>query len=125
MDGTWGMRWNGNIEFNENTHPISALADGKGIAPERNPSNYNLLWERIYINYFDKVVARYKELRQGALRYENIEQHFVTFFDMIPDAVRNAERKKWTDVPSRDIDHLSQILNFAKRRLLSMDQILQ
>jgi hypothetical protein len=125
MDGTWGMRWNGYIEFNENTHPISALADGKGLAPERNPSNYNLLWERIYVNFFDKVVARYQELRKTALSYENIENHFVEFFAMIPDAVRSAEKIKWTGVPTQNIDHLEQILSFAIKRLAEMDKILK
>ncbi len=125
MDGTWGMRWNGNIEFDENTHPISVLADGKGLAPERNPSNYNLLWERIYINFFDRVVQRYLELRKGALSYENIEQHFTEFFAQIPDVVRTAEQKKWTDVPTQGVNHLEQILSFAKKRLSAMDEILK
>lgn len=125
MDGTWGMRWNGNIEFNENTHPISALADGKGLAPERNPSNYNLLWERIYINFYDKVVQRYIELRRDALSYENIAQHFEEFFALIPDVVRTAEQKKWTGVPTQNINHLEQILSFAIKRLAVMDEILK
>jgi hypothetical protein len=124
MDGTWGMRWNGNIEFDENTHPISALVDGKGLAPERNHSNLNLLWERIYVNYFDRVCERYAELREEILTEENITSHFVAFFDSIPDAVREAEKQKWTGVPSQKVDHLTQILTFAKKRLAVMDEIL-
>ena len=124
MDGTWGMRWNGNIEFNEYTHPISALVDGKGLAPERNHSHLNLLWEKIYINYYDRVCQRYKELRQEILTEENIANHFQSFFGQIPDAVREAEKKKWTDVPSQNIDHLEQILTFAKKRIVVMDEIL-
>ena len=124
MDGTWGMRWNGNIEFNEYTHPISALVDGKGLAPERNHSNLNLLWERIYVNYFDRVCERYAELRQEILTEENITNHFESFFNSIPDVVREAERKKWTGVPSQNVDHLTQILTFARKRLVVMDDIL-
>ncbi len=124
MDGTWGMRWNGNIEFDENTHPISALVDGKGLAPERNHSHMNLLWERIYVNYFDRVCQRYLELRQEILTLENITSHFEAFFDAIPDAVRKAEREKWTGVPSQSIDHLEQILTFAEKRIEVMDKIL-
>ncbi len=124
MDGTWGMKWNGEIAFNENTHKISNLANG-GSDAGRSHDNYNLLWEKIYINFFDKVVSRYIELRQGALSYENIEQNFVSFFAMIPDVVRTAENKKWGSIPSNKVDHLSQILSFAKRRLLAMDQILK
>ena len=124
MDGTWGMRWNGNIEFDENTHPISALVDGKGLAPERNHSNLNLLWERIYVNYYDRVCERYWELRQEILTEENISAHFEAFFDAIPDAIREAEKQKWTGVPTQNIDHLEQILTFAKKRIEAMDKIL-
>lgn len=124
MDGTWGMRWNGNIEFDENTHPISALADGKGIAPERNPANYNLLWERIYLNFFDKVCERYIELRQEILTMDNITEYFTAFFDKIPYVVREAERQKWTGVPSQSVDHLTQILTYAEKRIEAMDKIL-
>ena len=124
MDGTWGMRWNGNIEFNEYTHPISALVDGKGLAPERNHSNLNLLWERIYVNYYDRVVERYWELRQEILTVENITYQFGTFFNAIPNVVREAEKKKWTGVPTQNIDHLEQILTYAKKRIEVMDKIL-
>lgn len=124
MDGTWGMRWNGNIEFDEYTHPISALIDGKGLAPERNHSNLNLLWEKIYINYYDRVLERYWELRQEILTLENITNKFDNFFFQIPEIVRNAEKEKWTGVPTQNIDHLEQILQFAKRRIEVMDKIL-
>lgn len=124
MDGTWGMRWNGNIEFNEYTHPITALVDGVGLAPERNHERMNLLWERIYINFFDQVCERYKELRQEILTMENITVHFTAFFDSIPDLVREAEKKKWTGVPTQNRDHLEQILTFAEKRLAVYDEML-
>ena len=124
MDGTWGMRWNGKIEFNENTLPISALEDGKGLAPERNPSTLNLLWQKIYINYFDLVCKRYTELRKEILTLDNISNHFREFFDSIPEEVREAEKLKWTGVPSQTVDHLTQILTFAEKRLIVMDEIL-
>ena len=124
MDGTWGMRWNGKIEFDENTTPISALADGKGLAPERSKSSLNLLWERIYVNYYDRVCQRYAELRQEILTIENITNYFEAFFNAIPDVVREAEKQKWTGVPTQDINHLNQILTFAKKRIEAMDKIL-
>ncbi len=123
MDGTWGMRWNGNIEFNENTHPISALKDGMGLAPERNPSNYNLLWQKIYLYFFDRVCERYMELRQEILTLENITEYFTAFFNKIPDIVREAEKQKWS-VPSQHIDQPEQILTFAQKRLEVFDKIL-
>ena len=124
MDGTWGMRWNGNIEFDENTTPISVLAGGEGLAPERNRDTLNLLWEKIYIYYFDRVCERYAELRGEILTMDNITDYFTTFFDAIPDVVREAEKQKWKDVPTQNLNHLNQILTFAKRRIAAMDKIL-
>ena len=124
MDGTWGMRWNGNIEFDASIHPISALKDGEGLAPERNPSNYNLLWQRIYMNFFDRVCERYKELRREILTMSNITMHFDAFFNSIPDIIRETEQKKWTGVPTQNIDHLEQILLFTRDRLALFDSIL-
>lgn len=126
MDGTWGMRWNGKIEFDENTHLISNLANGSSGAPERNHNHYNLLWEKIYINFYDRVVERYQELRKTALSIENITAQFGDFFSKIPDIVYEAERAKWTGVPTNDenFDHYNQIIDFATKRLAKMDTIL-
>ena len=124
MDGTWGMRWNGNIEFDENSMLISAFEDGQGLPPERNHTNLNLLWEKIYINYYDRVCERYWELREEILTEQNITDYFREFFYAIPNSVREAEKQKWTGVPTQNIDHLQQILDFASKRIDVMDKIL-
>ena len=119
MDGTWGMRWNGNIEFgNAEAHPIDVL----GTA---NPNwQYNLLWEKIYKNFYDEIVARYWELRETVYTMEHITERFEAFFNQIPDAVREAEKSKWTGVPTQNLDHLAQILEYARLRIEKMDKIL-
>ena len=127
MDGTWGMRWNGNIEFDANTYPISSLVDGKGFPPEREGKQWvmNLLWERIYIHFFDRVCERYAELRdEGILSLDNISAHFIAFFDSIPEIVRETEKNKWKGVPSQNVDHLEQILTFAEERIKVFDETL-
>ena len=82
------------------------------------------MWERIYVNYYDRVCQRYAELRQEILTIENITNYFEAFFNAIPDVVREAEKQKWTGVPTQDINHLNQILTFAKKRIEAMDKIL-
>ena len=82
------------------------------------------MWERIYVNYYDRVCERYLELRQDILTEKNISNHFKDFFALIPDAIRVAENQKWTGVPSQKINHLEQILTFAKKRIEVMDKIL-
>ena len=64
------------------------------------------------------------ELRQEILTLENITAYFTEFFDSIPDEIREAEKKKWTGVPTQHIDHLEQILTFAEKRLEAFDKIL-
>ena len=118
MDGTWGMQWNGNLSFKDaNTHLISVLAS-------HNNNRYNLLWEKIYLNFFDKVVERYWELRQSVYNMEHITARFTAFFDQIPEGVRAAERAKWSGVPSQTTNNLAQILEFARLRIEKMDKIL-
>jgi len=118
MDGTWGMQWNGNMTFKDaNTHLINVLASHDNY-------KYNLLWEKLYLNFYDQIVARYLELRESVYTMEHITERFEAFFSQIPEVVRAAERAKWTNVPSRDIDHLAQILDYAKKRIEKMDEIL-
>ena len=118
MDGTWGLQWNGNLSFvNGDTHPISNLATSDN-------TRYNLLWQKLYLNFYDQIVERYWELRQGPLSMENITMRFEAFFEKIPTIVRDAEKAKWTDVPSQTTNNLEQILLFAEVRMKKMDAIL-
>lgn len=118
MDGTWGMQWNGNLSFRDaNTHLINVLES-------HNNNRYNLLWEKIYINFYDRVVARYLELRGSVYTMEHITERFEAFFNQIPQVVRAAEKAKWTGVPTQNEDHLAQILDYARKRIEKMDEIL-
>ena len=124
MDGTWGMQWNGNISFRDGKrHPISNLGNN---VPGTNGYNYqyNLLWEKIYINFYDQLVERYWQLRQSVYTVEHITSRFEAFFNQIPDFVRRAERERWTGVPSQNEDHLAQIIDFTKKRIELLDDIL-
>ena len=124
MDGTWGMKWDGSIPYKDaKRHPISNLANN---VPGQSGYNYqyNLLWEKIYINFYDQLVERYWELRESVYTMEHITELFEAFFNQIPDFVRKAEREKWTSVPSQGEDHLAQILDFAKKRLDLLDSTL-
>ncbi|MBQ7225682.1 MAG: CotH kinase family protein [Clostridia bacterium] len=118
MDGTWGMQWNGNMSFvNGDTHLINVLES-------HNNWKYNLLWEKLYLNFFDEIAARYAELRQGPLSYLNIEKRFTDFFNLIPDLVYAAEKTKWPNAPRKDNNTLKQILEYTALRIKKMDAIL-
>ena len=114
MDGTWGLKWNGQIAFNENHLLINNL----------NIENYNLMWQKLYKNFYTRIVERYLEMRQGPLSYENIEKRFTEFDAKIPDMVFDAEQERWPNVPSHDTNNIEQILDFARKRIAKMDSIL-
>lgn len=119
MDGTWGMRWDGQIVYNENDMAINNLEYyDAGI------NVYNALWKKLYLNFYDQIADRYWELRESVYTVEHIGERFTTFFEKIPDIVRIAERSKWAGVPTQYRDHLEQIIDFATRRLAAMDKIL-
>lgn len=114
MDGTWGLKWNGHVAFNENHLLINNL----------NIENYNLMWQKLYKNFYTRIVERYLEMRQGPLSYENIEKRFTEFDAKIPDMVFDAERERWPSVPSHNENNIEQILDFARKRIAKMDSIL-
>lgn len=114
MDGTWGLKWNGQIAFNENHLLINNL----------NIENYNLMWQKLYKNFYTRIVERYLEMRQGPLSYENIEKRFTEFDAKIPDMVFDAEQERWPGVPSHNENNIEQILDFARKRIAKMDSIL-
>lgn len=119
MDGTWGMMWNGQIVYNENSMPINDFKYSEG-----GYYVYNNLWKKLYINFYDQIVERYWELRQSVYTPEHISERFTAFFNKIPDIVRIAEKSKWPGVPTQNRDHLAQIIEFATKRIEAMDKIL-
>ena len=114
MDGTWGLRFNGRDYVSE------------GFFLPTNPSNApflrNVLWQKIYANFRDEVVARYFELRKSVLSITNIENVFSAFLAKIPDVARKAEQTKWTTVPSQDTNNYEQIIGFAKAHFELFDE---
>lgn len=114
MDGTWGMVWNGESYYEPG---IFLPLDSCGQLLTRN-----VLWEKIYENFRDEIVARYFELRKSVLSINNIENIFSSFFAKIPDVVRKAEKEYWTTVPSQDTNNIDQIITFAKAHFELYDE---
>ena len=82
------------------------------------------MWQKLYKNFYTRIVERYLEMRQGPLSYENIEKRFTEFDAKIPDMVFDAERERWPSVPSHNENNIEQILDFARKRIAKMDSIL-
>ena len=108
MDGTYGLRWEGSVSYDT-------------CKEEWFPYTANNLWEKIWNNYHDEIIERYKELRQGALSTKNINKKFSDFFESIPDDLYKAESKKWVDVPSQESNHETEIMSWITNKARTLD----
>ena len=108
MDGTWGMKWNGEFE------DIATTAHYR-------PEARNNLYNRLLNNYGAELRARYIELRQDILSMHNIERQFAAFRSTIPDLVYQAEAKRWPDAPNRSINTYARILEWTRAHISDLD----
>lgn len=108
MDGVWGSMYNGTIYSDKDV--MSSVF------------RYNKLYRILVEVYSDEITDRYIELRKNILKLSNIEKAFKDFDNLIPKFVRNAEKTKWIEVPSQDVDYISQIRDFAGKRLAFLDE---
>lgn len=107
MDSTWGLEWEGKLLFSPNAY---------------FPFDGNNLWKKVYDVFQNEVKDRWAELRKGALSISNIDKRFSDFSNKIPKMLFDAESKKWSDVPSQDTNHFSQIISWANEHLKNMDK---
>lgn len=110
LDSTWGLWWD------------ASKLNTPGFVKYWNNTSINMLYYRLRFNYQEEILARYIDLRNGALSNENIEKRFTDFFESIPDAVYAAEAARWPENPGLWIDHETQILEFAEQHIAALDQ---
>lgn len=108
MDGTWGLFCGGTL-YETDYIKKTILSN-------------NELYNKLQLFYAEEIKERYIELRSSVLSYSNIEEEFKTFFDLIPDFVREAEKSKWPDVHSQETNNFDHILNFTGLRLSLLDE---
>lgn len=111
MDDSWGLIYDGTIGYS----PDSMLFDSYA---------YNLLWKRLFENYRDEIVERWRELRSGILTTENVTKVFADFIGGIPSVIYDTEKIKWTDVPSKETNNLEQITKWCEKHLDALDKSL-
>ena len=128
MDSTWGMSWDGrfNIEWTNSTVYDPNWSQTTDIMQT------NMLFKRIWDNYRTEIRARYNELRQSVLTYENIANKFTAYIGQIPTLLYDTDLSVYTNpdqvipnpdetIPNPDQNTLSQILTFAQTMLTQLD----
>lgn len=110
MDGTWGLSYDGNRYYN----PISGIPTVKSF-------NHALI--KLLVSFkLDAVKARYEVLRENVLSEANVTAAFCGFFAGIPKGLYDEEVKLWPAIPGSSANHLSQILNNYRLRVIEMDK---
>ena len=113
MDGTWGLKWNGKEFRSASTYML----------PETIIES-NVLFSKLYSNYYDNIVNRWNELRQNIYTIENITSLFTNFENLINNRIRQYEKLKWPTVPNQEQNNIQQIIDFATIRLQTFDLLL-
>ena len=109
LDATWGLSWDGKtLESGEDLKLFMIDRDYYKLFYQTKEYT-NVLWDRLYKNFYQEVKQRYVELRQTVLSLENINQKFGEFFDRIPNALYVSESQKYTQVPNQEHNNFQQI----------------
>ncbi|MDD6094847.1 MAG: CotH kinase family protein, partial [Clostridia bacterium] len=109
LDMTWGI-----------TDYGKGYIDAHLFSPKGTTRN-NLLYQKLYTYMYDRVKARYNELRGTVFTLENVRNTFTEFQDRIPPSVMNLERSKWTNVPSISTNNIEQIMKYAEDHFAVID----
>lgn len=115
MDCSFGLVWDG-LQFYE-TDKLVPFYDENGEIDLRTP---NLLWRRLFDNFGDEVIARYRELRADVLSVENTRAAFEEFFASIPEVLSAAEKETW-HVPLSGSDTPKRLYQFLEDRTPLLD----
>lgn len=101
QDGTFGQYWDGKRLENANRFlptVINGRIDvninyGPNIIPEGEP-NF-ILWDKMWNNFAEEILARYNELRKTTLSVDNMIAELREFEEAIPESVFEAELVRW------------------------------
>ena len=72
---------------------------------------------------YDKVnlKSRYTELRSTVLSESNVALKLSNFMTLIPEGALVADCEKWHYIPSTNVDHFAQIVDWYRLRCQYMD----
>ena len=99
QDGTFGQVWDG-VRFQGANLDLPSVKNGRidvgiGYGPSGNNVPKFILWDRIWNAFTAEILARYAELRAGALSTENIINEFKAFEALIPESMFDADLERW------------------------------
>lgn len=120
MDSTWGLYFTGG-RILPSDYARSSYEDFVGTREG------NLLYIRLEQLFYEKLQARWAELKSGALSIENIINRFERFTDIAPaelvkeDYATTTGGGAFTEIPGQSTNNIQQIRAFALERLAWTD----
>lgn len=109
LDSTFGNWYNGNT-----------FVSAEYKCPENYQEPFNLLFERIEVNFRDELKDRYAELRRSVLSYHNMVTHFERFMDVIGIELYN-EQATIYNIPNAANKNIKQLRDYIRDRLVYTD----
>lgn len=114
MDSTWGLYFNGSYFVSDSygRNSYQDFADGDG----------NLLYIRLETLFADAIMARWEELKNGALSVENIINRFERFTDIAPphlaaeDYAATTANGAFTAIPQQGANNIQQLRDYIVKR---------
>lgn len=116
LDSTWGLYWDGTSLMSPSSVMPKKEKDGSFSS-----QTWSRIWEHIFQNFTEEIIARYSELRATVFTPENVEYEFTRFMAQIPDEAFELEYDHYPYIPSRNLTNLNQILRHHKNVLRHMD----
>ncbi len=117
MDGTFGIRWNGD-PWDDNGAQMMP-SENNGVVTVQD--NYSELWNRLFATFRPEIKARYAQLRETVLSEAHIRYAFSEFMSQIPDVAYASDLEKWPDMPHPEANDLAMINNYMMRRISIVD----
>lgn len=109
MDNIWGSRG------------TNTFVNANYACPEDYYDNNSLLWQRIESCFGTELYARYKEVREKVLSFENVIDKFERFCDLIGTELYAEDVEIYSGIPYPTQNNLKQIRNFFTPRAEYVD----
>jgi hypothetical protein len=94
QDGTFGMVWDGKRYASSGSN-LPTVKNGKIGVGFSQGNGYFLLWDRLWNNFTEEILLRYRDLRLTVLDYDNMVAEFEAFRAEIPESIYAADIEYW------------------------------
>lgn len=120
LDGTWGRRWDGSQYY------TGARQDFTNFLWSYEHGTHTLfhrLAQMQYINWAERLAARYAELRPTFFENENLKERFTTYRDLFVESGADLrEQKMWSDLHDNISGDVDYICDWIDERIEYLDR---